>query len=145
MSKIAEQAEASIDYGDLFARSGFIINNSVDALSHSTCCMSIDIHAKAIVVCSTSGITARMVSRFRSPVDIIGLTNCEGTWRKLALSWGVTPVMCETVNSTDVLFYMAKKAAKDTFKLKKGDTIVITGGIINGGKGTSNIMKIEVI
>ncbi|MGM9665640.1 MAG: pyruvate kinase [Eubacteriales bacterium] len=145
MSKIAEQAEASIDYGDLFARSGFIINNSVDALSHSTCCMSIDIHAKAIVVCSTSGITARMVSRFRSPVDIIGLTNCEGTWRKLALSWGVTPVMCETVNSTDVLFYMAKKAAKETFKLKKGDTIVITGGIINGGKGTSNIMKIEVI
>ena len=53
--------------------------------------------------------------------------------------------MCETVNSTDVLFYMAKKAAKETFKLKKGDTIVITGGIINGGKGTSNIMKIEVI
>lgn len=145
MSKIAEKAEASIDYSTLFSRSGFSIKNPVDALSHSTCCMSIDIHAKAIVVCSTSGITARMVSRFRSPVDIIGLTNCEGTWRKLALSWGVIPVMCETVSSTDVLFYMAKKAAKETLKLKKGDEIVITGGITNGGKGTSNIIKLEVI
>lgn len=145
MSKIAEKAEASIDYSTLFSRFGFSIKNPVDALSHSTCCMSIDIHAKAIVVCSTSGITARMVSRFRSPVDIIGLTNCEGTWRKLALSWGVIPVMCETVSSTDVLFYMAKKAAKETLKLKKGDEIVITGGITNGGKGTSNIIKLEVI
>ncbi|MBQ7339064.1 MAG: hypothetical protein IJW40_11525, partial [Clostridia bacterium] len=39
--------------------------------------------------------TARMVSRFRSPVPIIGLTTNEATWRKLALSWGVIPVMCE--------------------------------------------------
>ncbi|MBQ4584699.1 MAG: pyruvate kinase [Clostridia bacterium] len=145
MSKIIEKTESFINYDTLFSSAGFTINNAVDAISHSTACMAIDVHAKAIVVCSISGITARMVSRFRAPVDIIGMTTSEETWRKLALSWGVTPVMCEVVNSTDVLFYMANKAAKKTFKLKRGDKIVITGGITNGESGSTNLIKLETL
>jgi len=145
MSKIAEKTESCIDYASNFSKSGFIIKNDVDAISHSTACMAIDVKSKAIVVCSISGVTARMVSRFRAPIDIIGMTTSEQTWRKLALSWGVTPVMCERVNSTDVLFYMASKAAKSTFKLKKGDKIIVTGGIINGESGNTNIIKLETI
>ena len=145
MSKIAEKTESCIDYASCFSNSGFTIKNDVDAISHSTACMAIDVKAKAIVVCSISGITARMVSRFRAPIDIIGMTTSEETWRKLSLSWGVTPVMCERVNSTDVLFHMASKAAKSTFKLKKGDKIIVTGGIINGESGNTNIMKLETI
>ena len=145
MSKIAEKTESCIDYSKNFSNSGFIIKSSVDAISHSTACMAIDIKAKGIVVCSISGSTARMVSRFRAPIDIIGMTTNEKTWRKLALSWGVTPLMTETVNSIDVLFYMATKAAKDVFKLKKGDQLVITGGIINGESGNTNLIKLETI
>ena len=145
MSKIAEKTESCIDYASNFSHSGFTIKNDVDAISHSTACMAIDVKSKAIVVCSISGITARMVSRFRAPIDIIGMTTSEETWRKLSLSWGVTPVMCERVNSTDVLFYMASKAAKSTFKLKKGDKIIVTGGIINGESGNTNIIKLETI
>lgn len=145
MSKIAEKTESCIDYTERFSTSGFVIKNSVDAISHSTACMAIDIKAKGIVVCSISGSTARMVSRFRAPIDIIGMTTNEKTWRKLALSWGVIPVMTETVNSIDVLFYMATKAAKEIFKLKKGDQLVITGGIINGESGNTNLIKLETI
>lgn len=145
MSKIAEKTESCIDYSKNFSTSGFTIKNSVDAISHSTACMAIDIKAKGIVVCSISGSTARMVSRFRAPIDIIGMTTNEKTWRKLALSWGVTPVMTEKVNSIDVLFYMATKAAKEVFKLKKGDQLVITGGIINGESGNTNLIKLETI
>lgn len=145
MSKIAEKTESCIDYASGFSRAGFVIKDAIDAISHSTACMAIDVSAKAIVVCSISGITARMVSRFRAPTDIIGMTTSEETWRKLSLSWGVIPVMCEKVNSTDVLFYMANKAAKSTFKLKKGDRIIITGGIINGESGNTNLIKLETI
>lgn len=145
MSKIAEKTESCIDYSQNFSRSGFIIKNSVDAISHSTACMAIDIKAKGIVVCSISGITARMVSRFRAPMDIIGMTTSEKTWRKLSLSWGVTPVMTEKVNSIDVLFYMATKTAKEVFKLKRGDQLIITGGIINGESGNTNLIKLETI
>ena len=145
MSKIAEKTENCIDYSKNFSTSGFTIKNSVDAISHSTACMAIDIKAKGIVVCSISGSTARMGSRFRAPIDSIGMTTNEKTWRKLALSWGVTPVMSEKVNSIDVLFYMATKAAKEVFKLKKGDQLVITGGIINGESGNTNLIKLETI
>ncbi|MBR6602946.1 MAG: pyruvate kinase [Clostridia bacterium] len=145
MSKIAERTEKSIHYEKRFTTNEFKIKNTVDALSHAACGMSIDLGAKAIVVCSITGITARMVSRFRSPVDIIGLTTNEITWRKLALSWGVIPMMAEEFNSTDVLFYTAKKIAKSTLSLNKGDNILITGGITNGATGNTSLIKVETI
>ncbi|MBR1900697.1 MAG: pyruvate kinase, partial [Lachnospiraceae bacterium] len=81
--------------------------------------------------------------RFRGPVDIIGMTTDERTWRKLALSWGVSPQMSEYYPSTDVLFYSALKNAISTMNLKKGDQIVITGGYVNGESGNTNLIKIE--
>lgn len=145
MAKIAETTESNIHYKKRFHNTDFQIADSVDAVSHSTCGMAIDIDAKAIVACSLSGMTARMVSRFRSPVPILGLTADERTWRKLSLSWGVTPAMCEKFSSTDVLFYTAKKIAEKEFSLNKGDKIVITGGDTNGESGNTNLIKIESI
>ncbi len=145
MAKIAETAEKSINYRKRFYSSSFEIRNTVDAISHSTCGMAIDIDAKAIVACSLSGMTARMVSRFRAPVDIIGLTTDEATWRKLSLSWGVIPAMCEVFTSTDVLFYTAKKIAEQILPLAAGDHIVITGGITTGESGNTSLIKVESI
>ncbi len=145
MAKIAETAESDIDYAAKFYNSEFTIKNSVDAISHATCAVSIDIGAKAIVACSLSGMTARLVSRFRAPVPIIGLTTNETTWRKLALSWGVMPVMCEKYSSIDVLFYIAKNTAADVLSLVKGDKIVVTGGDITGKSGNTNLIKVEEI
>ena len=143
MAKICETTEQSIDYTKLFITSEFQIKNTVDAISHATCGMAIDVNAKVIAVCSLSGMTARMVSRFRSPVDILGLTTDEKTCRKLSLSWGVAPYVCDTFDSTDVLFYTAKRMAKDVFKLKSGDKMVVTGGITNGVSGNTNLIKVD--
>ena len=145
MAKIAETAESDINYASKFYASEFKIKNSVDAISHATCAVSIDIDAKAIVACSLSGMTARLVSRFRAPVPIIGLTTNETTWRKLALSWGVMPVMCEKYTSIDVLFYIAKNTAAEVLSLQKGDKIVVTGGDITGKSGNTNLIKVEEI
>ena len=145
MSRIAEATEESIRFDKRFHSSEFKIKNTVDAISHATCGMAIDIGAAAIVACSLSGMTARMVSRFRPPVDIIGLTTSEKTWRKLALSWGVIPAMCEMYESADVLFYTAKHRAREIMGLKSGDKIVITGGLVNGRTGNTNMLKIETI
>ena len=145
MAKIAEETERGIDYAERFRTSDFRIHNTVDAISHATCGMAIDVGAKAMAVCSLSGATVRMVSRFRCPVDILGLTTSEKTRRKLALSWGVTPKICEKFDSTDVLFYAAKQNARETFGLNKGDTIVTTGGMTNGTSGNTNLIKIDRI
>ncbi len=145
MGRIAEHTERNINYARRFRNTEFQVKNIVDAISHATCGMAIDIDAKAIIACSLSGITARFVSRFRSPVDIMGLTTNERTWRKLALSWAVTPVMCPILPSTEVLFYTAKQLAKEHMHLKDGDRIVITGGVTNGQSGNTNTIKIDHI
>lgn len=145
MAEIVEETEKHIHYEKRFKNSDFEIRNTVDALSHATCGMAIDIGAKAIVVSSVSGMTVRMVSRFRAPIDIIGMTTDKRVWYKLALSWGVIPVMSEKFNSTDVLFYHASRVAKEALVLNPGDSIVMTGGMTNGVSGTTNVIKVEKI
>ena len=145
MAEIAEFTEKKINYVRRFKRAEFEIKNNLDALSHSACSMAIDLKAKGIVVNSISGRTARMISRFRCAVDILGTTTSEKVWRKLNLSWGVKPMMCEEYFSVEVMFYNSLKQAKETFNLEKGDNVVLTGGQINGKSGNTNIIKIEQI
>ena len=145
MARIVEETESHIDFATRFRNTEFKIKNQLDAISHAVCGMAIDLHAKAMVVCSVSGITVRMVSRFRSPVDIVGMATNKKVWYKLSLSWGVTPAMCETFDSTDVLFYHAKLKAKEILDLKEGDAILLTGGKTNGISGNTNMIKVENI
>ena len=145
MAKIAEATEGEIDYAQRFYESEFQTHSTVDAISHAVCAMAIDVGAKAIVACSLSGGTVRMISRFRAPVDILGVTTSEHTMRKLALSWGVVPALSVEYTSTDVLFYVATQLAREKLGLVPGDKIVITGGVTNGKSGNTNLIKVEVI
>lgn len=145
MARIAEEAERGIDFIEQFHNFNFQIHSTVDAISHATCGMAIDVGAKAIAVCSLSGKTVRMVSRFRCPVDILGVTTDEKSWRKLNLSWGVTPALAEQYESTEVLFYMATRLVRNAFPISPGDCIVITGGASTGKSGNTNLIKIENI
>ncbi len=145
MSEIAVETERHIDYGGRFQTQVFKIHNRVDAISHAACTMAIDLDAKAIVVTSISGLTVRMVSRFRPPIDIIGMATGKAAWYKLALSWGVLPVLTEQFPSMEVLNYYAVRAAKSALSLEKGDTIVMTGGNTSGESGNTNVLRIETI
>ena len=145
MGQIAEETEKHIDYVDQFRTREFVIHNRVDAISHAACTMAIDLEAKAIVVTSLSGLTVRMVSRFRAPITILGLATGEKAWYKLALSWGVLPVMTEQFPSMEVLNFYALRAAKDALGLKSGDTVVMTGGTATGQSGNTSVIRIENI
>ena len=137
--------EKSIHYDKHFKTTEFTIKDNLDAVSHSACAMAIDVNAKCIVVNSLTGHTARMVSRFRCPVDIIGMTTSEKGWRKLNMSWGVTPVLCEKFTSMEDMFKNDLKRAREVFGLKEGDNVVLTGGLMNGDTGNTNMIKVERI
>lgn len=145
MAQIAERTEQHTSYRERFYKTEFKIRNNLDAISHATCAMAIDVDAKGIVVCSVSGKTAGMVSRYRCPTDIVGMTTDERVWRRLNLSWGVTPVLADEYSSMDVMFYNGLANAKKYLGLKEGDTVVLTGGPINGKRGNTNTIKVEVI
>lgn len=145
MASIAEYTEKHTDYKQRFRSTEFAGKNNLDCISHAVCSMAIDVSAKAIVVCSVSGKTAMLVSRFRTPIDIIGMTTDRKIWRRLSMSWGVTPVMADQFPSMEVMFYYAKKAAVDALNLQPGDNMVLTGGPVNGQQGNTNTIKIETV
>ena len=145
MAQIAEYTEKHTEYKQRFRAIEYVGKNNLDSISHAVCSIALDVDAKAIVVCSVSGKTAMLVSRFRTPVDIIGMTTDVKIWRRLSMSWGVTPVLAENFNSMDVMFYHALKSAKDVLGLNSGDNVVLTGGPINGRSGNTNTIKIEQI
>ena len=145
MARIAEYTEREIDYVCRFERSDFRIKNTVDAISHATCGMANDVHAKAIVVNTLSGKTARMVSRFRPAADIVGFTTSEKTWRKLALSWGVTPQLSPVYDGITSMFTATAQETKKLLGLKAGDKIVLTGGLTDGTSGNTDLVKIQTM
>lgn len=145
MAKTVEYTEQQIHYAKRFKAFDYESKSNLDAISHSTCAMAIDVNAKCIVVNSLSGKTARMVSRFRCPVDIIGMTTSEKGWRKLNLNWGVTPVMCENFASMETMFDNDMVIAKEVLGLAVGDNVVLTGGKMDGSHGNTNIIKVESV
>ena len=145
MVETVEFTEKNINYEKRFRNYEFTIKSNLDAISHSTCSMAIDVNAKCIVFNSLTGQTSRMVSRFRCPVDIIGMTTSEGGWRKLNMSWGVKPVLCEKYESMEEMFANDMKKAKEVFHLNEGDNVVLTGGLMDGNTGNTNMIKVETI
>lgn len=137
--------EKNMDYEKQFKTTEFTIKSNIDAVSHATCAMAIDVNARCIIVNSLTGKTARMVSRFRCPVDIIGMTTSRKSFRKLNMSWGVTPVLCEKYDNMEEMFNNDLVKAEEVFHLVKGDNVVLTGGLVDGNSGNTNLIKVESI
>ena len=145
MAWIAEYTEEHTSYKKRFQSTEYLGKNNLDCISHAVCSMALDVNAKGIVVCSVSGKTAMLVSRFRTPVDIIGMTTNRKVWRRLSMSWGVTPVMADQFPSMEVMFYYAKKTAAEILGLEPGDNIVLTGGPVHGLSGHPNTIKLATV
>jgi len=146
MSNIARSTEKDIAYDKLFKKMDFKLGNVRDAISHATCNTAIDLKAKAIVVFTSGGMTARMVSRFRCSVPIIGVTTNEEVFQKLSMSWGVIPVLSPMFSNTDELMENAHKLVGEHLpQLKKGDVFVITAGLPLGTQANTNFIKVEEV
>lgn len=146
MSRIAERAEAAIDYVKEFE--GVTIDsdkNVTNAISHATVTTAHDLGASAIVTVTRAGHTARMVSKYRPQCPIIATALSEKVCRQLNLSWGVCPVLSEEKTTTDDVFDQAVDCALGTGIVKNGDIVVITGGMPVGVSGTTNLLKVHLV
>jgi pyruvate kinase len=145
MALITQKAEENIHYQKRFQNASIKISAISDAVCYATCSAAHTLNATAILVVSQSGRSARMISRFRPNVPIIAAVTDEKSYQKLAINWGVTPVLAKMQDSTDTLFDHAIELAKTTGWVKRGDTVVITAGIPVGISGNTNIMKVQTL
>ena len=145
MATIAKRTEETLKYNELLKKRKIEDVTVTNAISYATCTTSADLNAKAIISFTTSGHTARMVSKFRPQAPIIATTEDEGVMRRLALVWGVYPVKTSHVGSTDEVVANSIESAKEKNYLDNGDLVVITAGAPNGISGTTNLIKVHTI
>ncbi|MDT7014509.1 pyruvate kinase [Lactobacillus sp. PFC-70] len=100
---------------------------------------------KTIVAATESGYTARMISKYRPNANILAVTFDDRTRRGLMVNWGVYPIVTEKPSNTDAMFDLAAAKAVETGLAKEGDLILITAGVPVGERGTTNLMKIQLI
>ncbi|MCL2874509.1 MAG: pyruvate kinase [Defluviitaleaceae bacterium] len=144
MARIVRRAEVDMDYIDLFNFCS-AEKDITDAISHATCTTAHDIGASAILTYTESGLTARMISKFRPQCPIIACVTKEQICRQLNLSWGIVPIMAEYMETTDEVFKHVIDRSISTGIVKKDDTVIITAGVPVGISGTTNILKAEVV
>jgi pyruvate kinase len=144
MARIAERTEAGLDYarihqGKLEHRAASV----AEALAQGSLEIAEDLGARAILCSTTSGSTARLVSKNRPRAPIIGATPIAETYRQLALSWGVVPVMVPATRDTDTRLADTVRVACERQLVAKGDRVVIIAGLPVGEPGHTNMIKVE--
>lgn len=144
MHKVALETEKNINYAGRFDSEHFNLKNTTDVISHSAVDASFQQPTKAIVVFTSAGLSAQMISRLRPSVDILGATPNEKTYRQLELRWGVRPVLTPVYNTTDEMFDIANKIVKDLGAAKAKDRIVVTCGVPKQN-GCTNLIKIDIV
>lgn len=145
MGIIAESAEGKLA-SDFRTRSKYINDQSMtSAVSLSTVQIADSLNAKAILTPTSSGYTARRISKYRPNCDIVAYTDKEYVQRRLSLVWGVEAYKIDVFSDVELLYKTIIKSAKDHIHVQNGDMVVITAGIPLGVKGTTNSIRIETV
>jgi pyruvate kinase len=146
LDRVSLVTEAHFPHVDwLRARAPLGRQDIQEAISYSVCEMAINLEAKAIITNTEYGGTARLISRFRPRTPIVAVTPREDTWRRLSLSWGVFPLLAPPLRDTDHMLRVVEEEALKAGMLDHGDRVVITTGTPIGTKGSTNLIKADII
>ncbi|NLR08556.1 pyruvate kinase [Lactobacillus sp. HBUAS51381] len=130
-----------------FGRDNLDFDNGdvTESIGASVARVANELGVKTIVAATESGYTAKMISKYRPNADILAVTFDDRTRRGLMVNWGVYPIVTEKPANTDAMFDLAAAKAVETGLAKEGDLILITAGVPVGERGTTNLMKIQLI
>lgn len=146
MRKIAVKIEDSLDYKiALDSTNDEHEINITNSIAKATREASLDLDAKVIIAATTSGLTARNISKFKPKSPIIAATTNEKVRRQLAIEWGVYPIRATLASSIDDLFYESINILKNIKFVKEGELVILTAGMPLGKAGSTNIMMVKTV
>lgn len=137
MADICTQAEKDIDYKKMFFETIFNTKDITDTIGHSATSCSFKLSTKAIVLYTSSGKTASMMTRFKPNAPIIAITDNPQTFNYLSLEWNVKPIYTK-IDSVDI-FDLATTIARESRLARVGDQIIVTTGTSDK---LNNVMKV---
>ncbi|WP_308580155.1 pyruvate kinase [uncultured Oribacterium sp.] len=152
MASIVEYSEQFLDYKQFKTR---LVERTVyESIGNAVCAASVttahELHAKAIVAPTLTGITASMIAKYRPRTHIFALSPSQVTTRQMMLYWGVTPVWARRAETTDELFESSLEELKSMGYVDSGDLCIITAGVLNRllkqqVANSTNIMRVMVV
>lgn len=146
MSRIAARAEQALPYEDILRRKSLQGNLSVtDAISYATCSTATNLGVDTIISATRTGTTARNVAKYRPRANIIAVTPDPRILHKLALVWGVYPVLAQETVGTDELMDESLRRCLEVNYISHGDMVVLTAGSPAGFSGGTNLLKVHVV
>lgn len=146
MARIASRSEQALPYADILRRKRTRENLTVtDAISYATCATATNLGASAIITATHTGYTARMVAKYRPQASIVAATPNRSILQKMALVWGVHPVLIQETSGTDELFEESIRASLACGYIENGDLVILTAGVPTGHSGATNLMKVHIV
>ena len=145
MARIDIEAEKAMLKAGSYQINQFDKTDVTETIGLSVARAAKNLGVKCIVAATESGHTAKMISKYRPDADILAVTFDERTKRGLMVNWGVYPTVTDKPSTTDEMFELASKEAVELGFAKEGDLILITAGVPVGERGTTNVMKIQLI
>ncbi|MEN6519717.1 MAG: pyruvate kinase [Armatimonadota bacterium] len=143
MARIARRAERSISYTEeLRERTAMPARSVTEAIGQASAELAADLKVAAVVTCTATGTTARLVSKYRPSSLIVAAVSRPEAVGQLTLSWGVLPLPVPASNSTDDLIYVAVRSARKAGYVRPGDTVVVTAGVPVGVPGNTSLIRV---
>lgn len=142
-SRISEDA---LDYEAILLRGLRDKRKTItNSISYACCATAADLEAAAIITCTTSGSTARMVARHRPKAPIIAVSPNVENLRKLQVVRGVTTIVGDYASTMDEQLDISSHTARQAGLIQNGDLVVITAGMPIGTTGTTNMLKVRTV
>lgn len=116
-----------------------------DAIGEATSQIADVLDCRAIVTSTHTGYTTRQIARERPRTPILCVTPSEFTFRRMALVWGVIPMMVPQFNTTDEMIGTVVRAANRSGMVVRGDSLVIIAGVPFGVGNQTNFLKVHVV
>ena len=143
MARIIGEIEGSTYYRQNLELPQLNMAVSANAIAHAAVIAAREMRIKQIAVVSNSGGAARLMSEYRPEANIVALTTSEVQFRRLALVWGVTPLLIESTATTDELIDRVEGILASRGLANSGDHVVITMGVPVGAGMSTNLLKIH--
>ncbi len=144
MARIARAVEASPEFlQKLNVLRPHPTPTTQDAIAQAADDVVEAVGARAIVVFTATGSSARRIARTRPQVPILALTPNPEVVHQLALVWGVCPRLAPDPKDTDDMVRIALRAVKEEGLAQIGDRVVIAAGVPFGVRGTTNLLRVE--
>ena len=149
MASIVEYTEQFLDYTQYKKR--HVDESTYANISNAVCAASVttasELDAKALIVPTLSGSTAKLISKYRPKTHIYAMSPSQSTVRQMMLLWGVTPIWARRADTTDELFESSMEELRERSIVEKGDLCVITAGVLsrmtrNQPVTATNIMRV---